>query len=97
MAIQQTLVGCAMALAIVAIGTAAYAADPYGGFGPSPSESATPEAGSNPDQAGGAPDAYQTLPWLQQQSQNQPESSSGAWDQQGSASGEYDMDDEGGH
>jgi hypothetical protein len=37
------------------------------------------------------------LPWLQQQSQIQPESSTGAWDQQGPASGESDMDDEGGH
>jgi hypothetical protein len=43
------------------------------------------------------PEAYQALPWLQQQSQSQPESYDSEWDQQGVAGDEYDMDDEGGH
>jgi hypothetical protein len=97
MTIRTALVACAVALAILAAEAPAYAADPYGGFGPSPSEPATQETGSDPGQAGSTPDAYQALPWLQQQSQNQPESYVGAWDRQRPASDEYDMDDEGGH
>ena len=88
--------GCALAFATLTAG-AAYAGDPYGGFGPSSSEPATQETGADPGQAESAPDAYQALPWLQQQSQNQPESYGSAWDQHGPVSGEYDMDDEGGH
>jgi hypothetical protein len=98
MTIRTAFVACALALAILAAGTAAYAADPYGGFGPSPSESAPPETNADPANAGPPPGAYRALPWLQQQSQNQPEGSgSGAWDQPGPVSGDYDMDDEGGH
>ena len=75
----------------------AYGADPYGGFGPSSSAPATQETGVDPGPAESAPDAYPALPWLQQQqSQNQPESYGGAWARP-PTSGEYDMDDEGGH
>jgi hypothetical protein len=95
MTIRTALAGCALAFATLAAGTAAYAGDPYGGFGPS--ETGTQEIGSDPDQGGPTPDAYQTLPWLQQQSQSQQDSHGGEWDQQGAASDEYDMDDEGGH
>jgi hypothetical protein len=97
MTIRTALVVCAVALAILTSGTAANAGDPYGGFGPSTSVPATPDTGADPGPAAASPDAYQTLPWLQQQSQIQPESSTGAWDQQGPVSGDYDMDDEGGH
>jgi hypothetical protein len=98
MTIRTALVACAGALAILAAGTAAYGADPYGGFGPGPSEPAPQETGADPAQAGSTPEANQVLPWLQQQSQSQPESySGGTWNQHGPVSGEYDMDDEGGH
>jgi hypothetical protein len=96
MTLRTALVGCALAFATLAAGTA-YGADPYGGFRPSSSEPATQETGADPGQAESAPDASQALPWLQQQSQNQPESYGGAGDQHGPVSGEYDMDDEGGH
>lgn len=92
----RTVLGCALAFATLAAGTA-YGADPYGGFGPSSSGPATQETGADPGQAESAPDAYQALPWLQQQSQNQSESYGSARDQHGPVSGEYDMDDEGGH
>ena len=92
----RTALGCALAFATLAAGTA-YGADPYGGFGPSSSEPATQETGADPGQAESAPGAYQALPWLQQQSQNQSESYGSARDQHGPVSGEYDMDDEGGH
>ena len=96
MPIRIALVVCLLVVGNYAAGTA-YAADPYGGFGPSPTEPATPDASSDPGPAGAAPEAYQPLPWLQQQSQDQPDNSNAAWDQQGAAGGEYDMDDEGGH
>ncbi len=95
MTLRIALIGGALALANLTAGTA-YGADPYGGFGPSSNEPATQETGVDPGPAEAAPDAYPALPWLQQQSQNQPESYSGAWDRP-PASGEYDMDDEGGH
>lgn len=95
MTIRTALVVCALAFTTLSAGTAAYAGDPYGGFGPS--EPSTQETDSNPDQGGSTQGDYQVLPWLQQQSQNQQDSSGGAWDQQGAASPEYDMDDEGGH
>jgi hypothetical protein len=96
MPIRIALGVCVLVVGSLAAGTA-NAADPFGGFGPSPSEPATPDTGADPGQAEAVPDAYQTLPWLQQQSQNQPDNSSAAWDQQGASGGEYDMDDEGGH
>lgn len=96
MPIRIALVVCLLVIGSYAAGTA-NAADPYGGFGPSPSEPATPDASSDPGPTGAAPEAYQPLPWLQQQSQTQPDVSSAPWDQQGTAAGEYDMDDEGGH
>jgi hypothetical protein len=96
MPIRIALVVCLFVVGSYAAGTA-NAADPYGGFGPSPSEPATPDASSDPGPAGAAPEAYQPLPWLEQQSQNQPDNSSAPWDQQGAAGGESDMDDEGGH
>ncbi len=74
----------------------ASAGDPYGGFGPS-ERAATQEIGSDPDNAAPAPDDDQTLPWLQQQSQNQQDSYSGAWDQQGAVDDGSDMDDASGH
>jgi hypothetical protein len=94
MTLRIALIGGALALANLTAGTA-YGADPYGGFGPSSNEPAAQETGVDPGPAEAAPDAS-ALPWLQQQSQNQPESYSGAWDRP-PASGEYDMDDEGGH
>jgi hypothetical protein len=100
MTLRTALIGCALAFATLAAGTAYGAdpyADPYGGFGPSSSEPATQETGADPGQTESAPDAYQALPWRQQQSQNQPESFGSARDQHGPVSGEYDMDDEGGH
>jgi hypothetical protein len=93
---SDRLIGCALAFATLTAG-AAYAGDPYGDFGPRSSEPATQEAGADPGQAESAPDAYQALPRLQQQSENQPESYDSARDQHGPISGEYDMDDEGGH
>ena len=95
MTLRIALIGGALALANLTAGTA-YGADPYAGFGPSSSEPATQETGVDPGPAESAPEAYPALPWLQQQSQNQPESNGGAWDLP-PASGEYDMDDEGGH
>lgn len=93
MTLRTALVVCV--LGTFAAVTTAYAGDGYGGFGPS--ETSTPETNADPGQAESAPHAYQALPWLQQQSQNQPESYGSARDQHGPVSGEYDMDDEGGH
>jgi hypothetical protein len=82
-------------LALPAI-TAAYAGDPYGGFGPS--DGASQEVGSNPVNAVPAQEDVQPLPWLQQQSQNQPDNS-GAWDQQGAGAVDdgSNADDASGH
>jgi hypothetical protein len=95
MAIRTALVACALAFGTLAAVTTAYAGDPYGGFGPS--ETGTQEVGSDLEKGAPTPEAYQALPWLQQQSQSQPESYDSEWDQQGVAGDEYDMDDEGGH
>jgi hypothetical protein len=98
MTIRMVLMGCALSFATLASGTAAFAGDPYGGFGPGPSDPGGQETVTDPspDPAIGVPTLDQTLPWLQPQSQNQPESNGGTWDR-GPVSGEYDMDDEGGH
>lgn len=80
MTIRTALVACAVALATLAAATAAYAGDPYGGFGPSESAPKVPDSGSA--QGGGTADVYQTLPWLQQPSQSQPENYGGEWYQQ---------------
>jgi hypothetical protein len=95
MTIRAALVGCALAFATLAAGTAANAGDPYGGFGPS--ETGAQEAGSDPDKGVSTPDDDQTLPWLQPQNPNPAQNDGGGWDQQRAAGGEYDMDDEGGH
>lgn len=97
MTIRTALVACAVALAILAATPAAYAGDPYGGFGPSPSEPATQDAGADSDQVAPAPDDSASLPWLQQQSQNQPDISGGAWDHQGTVDDGSDIDDASGH
>ncbi len=97
MTIRTALVACAVAFATLAATAAAYAGDPYGGFGPSPSEPATQDAGADPDQAAPAPDDSASPPWLQQQSQNQPDISGGAWDLQGSVDDGSDIDDASGH
>jgi hypothetical protein len=82
-------------LALPAI-TAAYAGDPYGGFGPS--DGASQEVGSNPRQCRAGAGRRPALPWLQQQSQNQPDNS-GAWDQQGAGAVDdgSNADDASGH
>jgi len=95
MTIRTALVTCAVALATLVATAAAYAGDPYGGFGPS--QAHTPEVGADPDQAAPAPDDSASLPWLQQQSQNQPDISGGAWDHQGSVDDDSDIDDASGH
>ena len=94
MPIRTALMACALVLGISLTITAASAGEHYGGFGPS--EPATQDAGSAPDQEATAPDDNQTLPWLQQQSQNQPGNKGGEWDQQGAADGS-DIDDASGH
>ena len=96
MPIRIALVVCLLVVGSFAARTA-NAADPYGGFGPSPSEPATPDTSSDPGPAEAVPEAYQPLPWLQQQSQNQPDNSSPGWEQPSTGGSEYDMDDEGGH
>jgi hypothetical protein len=95
MTIRIALVGCVLAFATLA-GTAAHAGDPYGGFGPSATE--TPKV--NADAAGAvAPDIDQTLPWLQPQMQNQQESySGGEWYEQRAVQDDgSDIDDASGH
>ena len=96
MPIRTALAACVLVLGTLATVTSASAGDPYGGFGPS-SDTATQEIGSDPDNVTPAPDDQQTLPWLQQQSQDQQDSYGNAGEQQGSADNGYDMDDEGGH
>ena len=71
MTIRTALMACALVLGTLAAITAAHAGDPYGGFGPG--DSNTQETGSDADAGGSTPAADQTLPWLQQQSQNQPD------------------------
>ncbi len=93
MPIRTALVACVLALGGLPT-IAAYAGDPYGGFGPS--DSASQEVGSNQINAAPAPDDSQPLPWLQQQSQIQPDNS-GAWDQQGPVDDGSDIDDASGH
>ncbi|MGA7456730.1 MAG: hypothetical protein WBW51_05310 [Methyloceanibacter sp.] len=94
MPIRIALVVCVLVFGSVATVTAVSAGDPYGGFGPSGTD--TPEVNTDPANAV-APDDQQTLPWLQQQSQNQQNNYGAEWEQQSAPSGEYDMDDEGGH
>jgi hypothetical protein len=94
MPIRTALMACALVLGISLTITAASAGEPYGGLGPS--EPATQDAGSAPDQEETAPDDNHTLPWLQQQRQNQPGNQGGEWDQQGAAD-VSDIDDASGH
>ncbi len=61
-----------------------------------PSDSGSQEVGSNPVNAAPAQEDVQPLPWLQQQSQNQPDNS-GAWGQQGAVDDGSDADDASGH
>ena len=97
MTIRTALVGCTLAFASLAAGTAAYAGDPYGGFGPSVPDAPT----VNVDAANtGAPGIDRTLPWLQPQSQNQQESYSGGgeWYEQRAVQDDgSDVDDASGH
>ena len=96
MPIRTALAAYVLVLGTLATVTSASAGDPYGGFGPN-SDTATQAIGSEPDNSAPAPDDQQTLPWLQQQSQDQQDSYGNAGEQQGSADNGYDMDDEGGH
>ena len=83
-----------LALATLAGGTAAFAGDPYGGFGPSVT---APEVNADAADAG-APNTDQTLPWLQPQGQSQQESNSGEWyEQRAAQDGGSDIDDASGH
>lgn len=94
MPVRAALVGCVLLLGTLATMTAANAGDGYGGFGPS--DSGSQEIGSNPINAEPAGDESQPLPWLQQQSQSQPDNY-GAWDQQGAVDDGSDVDDASGH
>jgi len=96
MPIRTALMACVLALGGLPAITAAYAGDPYGGFGPS--GGASQEAGSNRIDAAPAPEDSQPLPWLQQQSQIQPDNN-GALDQQGAGAVDdgYNIDDASGH
>jgi len=67
MTIRTALVGCTLAFATLA-GNAAFAGDPYGGFGPSVAN--TPEVNTDAATAP-APDIDQSLPWLQPAMPNQ--------------------------
>jgi hypothetical protein len=96
MPIRIALMACVLLLGTAAAVISASAGDNYGGFGPS-ADAPTQEIGSYPDNSSPPPNDGQALPWLQQQSGEQQDSYGAQWDQQGAASGEYDMDDEGGH
>ena len=100
MPIRIALVMCL--LGSFAAVTSASAGDPYGGFGPGGTATPqittdTPQITTDPAAVAPAPDNYQALPWLQQQSQNQQNNYGAEWNEQSVQSGEYDMDDEGGH
>jgi hypothetical protein len=95
MTIRTALAGCLLAIATLAGGTAAFAQDPYGGFGPS--AGTTPEVNADAP-AAAAPDVDQTLPWLQPQGQSQQESYSGEWYEQRAVQDDgSDIDDASGH
>jgi hypothetical protein len=97
MTIRTALVGCTLAFATLAAGTAAHAGDPYGGFGPSVPD--TPAGNADAANAA-APGIDLTLPWLQPQSQNQQESYSGGgeWYQNRAVQDDgSDVDDASGH
>jgi hypothetical protein len=96
MPIRTALMACVLLLGTLAAVTSASAGDPYGGFGPS-IDTATQELGSDPGNDSPPTNDDQTLPWIQQQSQDQQDSYDNAGAQQGSADNGYDMDDEGGH
>ena len=92
---RSALTACVLVLGGLSTISAADAGEPYGGLGPS--DSGSQEVGSNPvDAAPPAQEDAQPLPWLQQQSQNQPDNS-GAWDQQGGVDDGSDADDASGH
>lgn len=91
MTIRIALGACALALGLSA--GPAHAGDPYGGFGPG--DSNAQETGSDANADVSAPSADQ-LPWLQQQSQNQPDTY-GDGLQQGAADDGSDADDASGH
>jgi hypothetical protein len=92
MPIRTALGVCALVLGLSA--TTARAGDNYGGFGPD--DTNTQETGSDADAGGSTPSADQTLPWLQQQSQNQPDAY-GDGLQQGAVDDGSDVDDASGH
>ena len=93
---RSALMACVLVLGGLSTISAAHAGDPYGGLGPS--DSGSQEVGSNPVNAAPAQEDVQPLPWLQQQSQNQPDNS-GAWDQQGAGAVDdgSETDDASGH
>ena len=70
MPIRSALIACVLVLGTLAAVTSASAGDPYGGFGPS-SDTATQEIGSDPGNDSPPTTDDQTLPWQQQQSQDQ--------------------------
>ena len=93
---RSALVACVLVLGGLSTIGAAHAGDPYGGLGPS--DSGSQQNGSNPVDAAPAQEDAQPLPWLQQQSENQPDNS-GAWDQQGAGAVDdgSEADDASGH
>jgi hypothetical protein len=94
MPIRTALTVCALMLGTLAAITGASAGDPYGGFGPS--DAGTQPTSPDPVTEGSTPAADQTLPWLQQQSQNQPDTY-GDGLQQGAVDDGSDVDDASGH
>jgi hypothetical protein len=94
MPIRIALSVCVLVLGSMATVAFAHAGDSYGGFGPS-AATETQQIDSPPDNGTVPPDSGETLPWLQQQNQSQPDAYSVG--EQPVSTEEYDMDDEGGH
>ena len=90
MPIRTALIACVLVLGTLAAVTSASAGDPNPGLAQAATQQ---EIGSNP----GNDSPPTTVPWQQQQSQDQQNIYGSAGDEQGSADNGHDMDDEGGH
>ncbi len=93
MPIRTALVACVFAFATAI--TTVFAADNYGGFGPS--ETDTQEIGSDPDTGAPAPDDYQNMESIEQQMQDQQDIYGSEGAQQGAVEEEDPNGDEDGH
>jgi hypothetical protein len=80
MPIRIALIACALVLGTLATVTSASAGDPYGGFGPSDTD--TQEIGSDPNTGGATPDDSQNMESIQQQTQDQQDTYGSAGSQQ---------------